>query len=212
MASIDGTKSDIEVILSHRFDLSRDIWKTSDKRFHKGSPFSIFESVLYLLELGIKPEDPLLKQCAELIFSVWQPDGRFKTYPTGTIFPCQTATALQSLCHLGYASDERLSVTFDHLLDIQQPDGGWRCNKFSFGHGPETASSNPGPTLTVLKCARSDRRILEAYQLLESKLVDGRVVVQRVVPKLANLNFCMKGEPSKHATKIFHAIQANLLL
>jgi hypothetical protein len=70
----------------------------------------------------------------------------------------------------------------------------------------------PGPTLTVLKCARSDRRILEAYQLLESKLVDGRVVVQRVVPKLANLNFCMKGEPSKHATKIFHAIQANLLL
>ncbi len=71
MDSIDGTKSDIEVILSHRLDLESDCWTTPDKRLQKGSPFSIFESVRYLLELGVKPEDPLLKQCAELIFSVW---------------------------------------------------------------------------------------------------------------------------------------------
>ncbi len=66
--------------------------------------------------------------------------------------------------------------------------------------------------LSFYERARSDTRFVEAYQLLESKLVDGRVVVQRVVPKLANLNFCRKGEPSLLATKKFHAIQANLLL
>lgn len=41
---------------------------------------------------------------------------------------------------MGYVSDARLQKTFQYLLNIQQTDGGWRCNKFSFGRGPETGS------------------------------------------------------------------------
>lgn len=154
MTNNTRNQSDIEAIISHRHDLGNDFWTTTDKRLQKGSPFTIFESVIYLLELGVDPEDPLLKQSADLIFSVWQLDGKFKTYPLGSIYPCQTAVAAQTLAHLGYSSDERLQVTFRHFLETQQPDGGWRCKKFSFGHGPETELSNPGPTLSVLDAFR----------------------------------------------------------
>ncbi|MEL7603523.1 MAG: prenyltransferase, partial [Bacillota bacterium] len=57
-------------------------------------------------------------------------------------------------CYLWYADDPRLQTTFDHLLATRHTDGGWRCNKFSYGRGPETVSSNPGPTLTALDAFR----------------------------------------------------------
>lgn len=146
--------SDVEAILSHRYDNGGDLWATPDKRLLKGAPFSTLESVLLLLELGMEPSEPLLKEAADLIFSTWQKDGRFKVYPQGGIYPCHTAHAADTLCHMGYASDARLQKTFQHLLDIQYTDGGWRCNKFSFGRGPETEYSNPFPTLTVLSAFR----------------------------------------------------------
>jgi len=135
--------SDVELILSHRYDNGADLWTTPDKRLIKGAPFSTLESVMYLLELGMEPTEPILKDAAELIFSSWQEDGRFKLYPHGSIYPCQTIHAANVLCHMGYASDARLQKTFQYLLSIQQADGGWRCNKFSFGRGPETEYSNP---------------------------------------------------------------------
>ena len=49
--------SDIEVILSHRYDNGADLWATTDKRLLKGSPFSTVESVLYLLELGMASDE-----------------------------------------------------------------------------------------------------------------------------------------------------------
>lgn len=146
--------SDVEAILSHRYDNGGELWTTPDKRLLKGAPFSTLESVLLLLELGMEPGEPLLKEAADLIFSTWQKDGRFKMYPRGGIYPCQTAHAANTLCHMGYVADERLQKTFRHLLDIQYTDGGWRCNKFSFGRGPETEYSNPFPTLTVLNAFR----------------------------------------------------------
>jgi hypothetical protein len=147
-------ESDIAAILSHRYDNGGDLWTTPDKRLLKGAPFSTLESVLYLLELGMEPAEPLLKEAAELFFSTWQKDGRFKLYPQGSIYPCQTIHAANVLCHMGYASDARLQTTFQHLLEIQYTDGGWRCNKFSFGRGPETEYSNPFPTLTALNSFR----------------------------------------------------------
>lgn len=146
--------SDVEVILSHRHDNGADLWATADKRLLKGSPFSTFDSVLYLLELGMSPDEPVLKDCADLIFSTWLKDGRFKIYPKGGIYPCQTAIAANVLCHMGYAFDNRMEKTFQHFLDTQYSDGGWRCNKFSFGHGPETEYSNPMPTLNILNAFR----------------------------------------------------------
>lgn len=267
--------SDIETILSHRHDNGWDLWATPDKRLLKGAPFSTLESVLYLLELGEAADEPILKAAADLIFSVWQKDGRFKVYPKGGIYPCQTALAADVLCHMGYARDHRVQKTFDYFLNSQYQDGGWRCNKFSFGHGEETEYSNPQPTLQALDAfrfsdylnqepaldravdfllghwvvrrpigpchygigtlfmqveypfrdynlfayvyvlsfydrAKEDRRFLEALKALEEKTVDGQIVVERVVPKLAKLTFCKKGEPSALATKRYREILDNL--
>jgi len=46
--------------------------------------------------------------------------------------------------------------------------------------------------------------------MLESKLVDGQIVVERVVPKLAGFSFCKKGQPSELATLRYHEILRNL--
>ncbi len=145
---------DVEKVLKKRHDLGWDYWTTPDRRLMKGSPFSAMESAHLLLELGMEPTEPPLREVAGLIFDTWREDGRFKLYPQGAIYPCQTIWAAYILCRMGYAKDERLSKTFSHLLDIQSEDGGWRCNKFSFGRGPETDFSNPGPTLTALNAFR----------------------------------------------------------
>lgn len=267
--------SDVEAILSHRHDGGADLWTTPDKRLIKGAPFSTLESALLLLELGLEPADPLLQAVAELILSAWREDGRFRLSPQGAIYPCQTVNAADVLCHMGYADDARLLRTFEHLLDIQHTDGGWRCNKFSFGRGPETEFSNPLPTLTALDAfrfsrrfgaepaleravdfllehwtikkpigpchygigslfmqveypfrnynlfvyvyvlsfydrAKKDRRFLEALEALESRMVDGQIVVERVVPKLAGLSFCRKGRPSALAASRYGEIVRNL--
>lgn len=275
MAVEDLFQADIEAILSLRHDNGADLWATPDKKLLKGSPFSTFESILYLLELGMSPEAPVLKAAADLIFSVWQVDGRFRIYPKGSIYPCQTAIAANVLCHMGYAEDPRLQKTFQHFLDTQQQDGGWRCNKFFFGHGEETLYSNPQPVLNALNAfrftsylnnepaldkavefllqhwvirkpigpchygigtlfmqveypfrnynlfeyvyvlsfynyAKNDSRFREAFEVLKGKTADGQIVVERVVPKLAKLNFCKKGAPNKLATNRYHEIQSNL--
>lgn len=267
--------SDIEAILSHRYDNGGDLWTTPDKRLIKGSPFSTLESAMYLLELGVEPTEPIIKDIAELILGTWQEDGRFRVYPKSAVYPCQTITAANTLCHMGYASDAKMQKTFRHLLDIQYSDGGWRCNKFSFGRGPETEYSNPFPTLIALdafrftdycnneaaldkavefllehwrirkpigpchygigtlfmqieypfrsynlfmyvyvlsfyKRAKEDKRFLEALEVLKSKLMDGQIVVERIVPKLAGLSFCKKGKTSAPATKRYNEIIENI--
>lgn len=275
MGTENKYQSDIDAILSHRHDNGADLWATPDSRLLKGSPFSTFDSVLYLLELGMSPDEPILKAAANLIFSVWQEDGRFRIYPKGGIYPCQTAIAANVLCHMGYAENEKIQKTFQHFLDIQYHDGGWRCSKFSFGHGEETEYSNPQPTLNALDAfrfskylnnepaldravefllehwvirkpigpchygigtlfmqveypmrnynlfeyvyvlsfynyAKRDRRFLEALKTLKSKTVDGQIVVERVVPKLAKLSFCKKGATSELATKRYQEILENI--
>ena len=147
-------EDDIQVILLHRHDNGADFWATPDGRIQKGSPFTTLECACMLADLGVSPEEPVLRETAALIFGHQRPDGRFATAPGGAIYPCHTINALRTLCTLGYAGDPRLEKTFSHLLDIQFADGGWRCNKFSFGRGPETAFSNPGPTLAALDAFR----------------------------------------------------------
>lgn len=274
MEKVNRYSLDIEAILSHRYDNGADHWTTPDKRLAKGAPFSTLESVQYLLELGMDPDHPVLRETAELIFSTWREDGRFKLSPQGVIYPCQTIHAAQVLCRMGYAADPRLQKTFQHLLDIQHTDGGWRCNKFSFGRGPETVFSNPFPTLNALNAFRfselidepalkkavdfllehwtirkplgpchygmgtlfmqveypfrnynlfvyvyvlsfytltqQDKRFKEALAALETKMVDGQIIVERVVPKLAGLSFCKKGRPSALATLRYQEIINNL--
>ncbi len=275
MTLIKQYQSDIEEIMSKRQDNGDDYWTTPDRRLIKGSPFNSLECPLILLELGMDRSEPVLKETANLILSSWREDGRFKLSPQGAIYPCQTINAARTLSHLGYASDARLKRTFGHLLEIQHSDGGWRCKKFSFGRGPETEFSNPGPTLAALDAfrfthflntseslnqaveflldhwetrlplgpchygmgtlfmqvaypfisynlffyvyvlsfytkAKQDRRFLDALGVLESKLINGRIIVERPNQKLAGFAFCKKGEPSDLGTERYHEILKNL--
>jgi hypothetical protein len=275
MAADNLYQSDIEAILARRHDLGGDHWTTPDRRLIKGGPFSAAEAALLLTELGMDSSEPVLQETAGLFFDAWREDGRFKLAPDGGIYPCQTITAANVLCHLGYASDGRLRKTFEHLLEIQHNDGGWRCKKFFFGRGPETEYSNPGPTLTALDAfrftemlnraealdravefllghwttrlplgpchygigtlfmqveypfatynlfryvyvlsfydsAKTDPRFLEALAALQSKLVGGEIVVERVNKKLQGLSFCKKGVPSALGTVRYREILKNL--
>ena len=76
-------EADVAVILSHRYDQGGTLWDTPDHRLQKGAPFSTLDCVSYLLELGMDPEDPILKEAADLILSAWQEDGRIRLYPKG---------------------------------------------------------------------------------------------------------------------------------
>lgn len=269
-------QSDIESILAKRYESGWDYWTTPDKKLIKGGPFSTLDCGFLLHELGMDCNEPVLKETADLILSTWREDGRFKLSPQGAIYPCHTIHAARTLCHLGYASDCRLKRTFDHLLEIQHGDGGWRCNKFSFGRGPETDFSNPGPTLMALDAfrftdslnknemltnaveflldhwetrnplgpchygigslfmqvtfpfsnynlffyvyalsfyerAKKDKRFLDALGVLQAKLVNGKIVVERPNQKLAGFDFCKKGEQSDLATARYQEILKNVL-
>lgn len=267
--------ADIEEIISHRYDNGGDLWATTDKRLLKGAPYTTLESILYLVELGVPSDTPIMKDAANLVLSTWQTDGRFKIFPKGAIYPCHTALALKVLCYLGFSSDSRCQKTFQYFADIQQEDGGWKCNKYSFGHGEETNYSTPYTTIVVLdalrfanlsvtkiKCdkavefllqhwiirkpispchygigslfmqvsypfrdynlfyylyvlsfynqAQKDQRFLEALTVLNEKTVDGKIIVERVVPKLAKLSFCRKRQPSELATERYNEILKNI--
>jgi len=268
-------QKDIEEILSHRCDLGADYWTTPDHRLMKGSPFSAYDCALMLLDLGLDPSHPILKTVSDLFFSQWREDGRFKIYPTGGILPCHTAYVASFLCKMGHQSDERIQRTFQYFLETPYKDGGWRCNKFSYGRGPETEYSNPLPTLNVLDAfrfsdycntepaldramefllehwviktpigpcqygigsrfmkivypvwdynllnyvyvlsfynkARKDERFLSALEALESKLINGQLMVERISPKLSKLDFCRKGQPSELLTKKYKEIVENI--
>ncbi len=267
---------DVAAIMSHRHDLGWDLWTTPDKRLLKGAPFNTIECLGYLLDLGVDPAEPIMRQTTDLILSLWQDDGRFKVYPKGSVYPCQTAFVVAALCQAGLVGDERVQGTLRQLLDRQHEDFGWRCNRTPFGKEVYAVEcSNPNTTLLALDAfrfsqyrdtepalgravdsllahwdvkrpvgpcqygigtlfmqveypfrgydlfkwvyvlsfyerARGDRRFLEALAALEGKLVDGQIVVERVVPKLAKLKFCAKGRPSERATERYQEIRRNL--
>lgn len=146
--------SDIAEIISHRYDNGADFWTTTDHKLLKGAPYTTLESALYLLELGVPADDEILKGVADLIFENWKEDGKIRTSPSGGIYPCQTALAVKVLCCLGYSDDDRVKKSFSYFLDTQQQDGGWKCNKYSFGKGEETEHSTPYTTLVVLDLLR----------------------------------------------------------
>lgn len=268
-------QSDIQAILAKRYDNGGDYWTTPDRRLMKGSPFKALDCAYMLSELGLDTSEPILQETADLILSTWREDGRFKLSPQGAIYPCHTINAARTLCYLDYAFDPRLKKSFEYLMEIQYKDGGWRCNKFSFGRGPETEYSNPGPTLSALDAfrftpwinknddldravefllahwttrqplgpchygigtlfmqvaypffnynlffyvyvlshydkAKADERFLDALRVLQSKLSDGMIVVERPNPKLTSFSFCRKGMQSELGTRRYREILINL--
>ncbi|WP_404391797.1 hypothetical protein [Humibacillus xanthopallidus] len=273
MAAAPHYQADVDAILATRRGNGADFWATSDGRLSKGGPFSTLEAPALLTELGVDPSEDALQGAATLLLDSWREDGRFRLSPSGAIYPCHTIYAARVLCRLGYASDDRLLRTFEHLAATLHDDGGWRCKKFSFGRGPETEFSNPGPTLAALDAfrlagrtesaptdavevllrhwvtraplgpchfgigtlflqveypfasynlfsyvhvlshydqARRDPRFCEAVTVLQAKLVNDQIVVERVHRRLAGLAFCHKGEPSELGTARYREILANL--
>ena len=266
---------DIRAILEKRYDNGADFWATSAGRWGTGSPFSTFDCILMLSELGMRHSNPVLSGAAEQILSAWQEDGRFRPASKGTIYPCYAANAARVLYRIGYVQDSRLKRTFQHLLEIRHSDGGWRCNTVKLSGSPETDASNTGTMLAALDAfrfspflnrdKRLDRAVLflldhwetrrplspclygigtlfmkveypffrynvffyvyvlsfynaakknnsfqEALHTLESKLIDGKVMVENPNRKLIQFAFCKKGEPSDLATRRYHEILKNI--
>lgn len=266
---------DLEAILAKQKDQGGEFFATPDGRWGVGSPFSTFDCALILTELGVKKSDPVMKGMAEQILASALEDGRFRPAPKSTVYPCHTANAARVLGRLGFARDRRLKKTFDHLLDIQHNDGGWRCNTVKLGKCAITDASNPGVTLAALDAFRftsmlnKEKRLDKAvnslldhwgtrrplgpcafgigsrfmsvefpflrYNLfmyvyvlsfyrtahkakpfraalktLESKRVDGKMVVENPNRRLARFEFCKKGQPSQAATKRYREIRKNI--
>ncbi|MFQ6088906.1 MAG: hypothetical protein ACE5K0_08405 [Candidatus Methanofastidiosia archaeon] len=65
-------------------------------------------------------------------------------------------------------------------------------------------------TLSFYDKAREDTRFLDALEVLESKLMDGKVVVENPNRKLAGFSFCKKGKPSDLATARYREMVNNV--
>jgi hypothetical protein len=268
-------KDDIEFLMSKRAAQGADYWASPGPNIGKGSPFSTRDAGLILAELGFGPRDKVVNDMAEMIFSLQRPDGRFRIAPSGGMYPCQTIGVLRLLCYLGYQGDERLKSTLRYMLESPEHEGGWKCNKFSFGRGPDTLYPNPGPTLEALDAlrffdpaetaavtepavefllwhrtykkpvgpcffgmgslfhktefpffrynlfyytfvlsfydkARQDPRFMEAFNMLKTKLYDGKMVVENPNRRLAGMAFCFKGKTSDAATRRYLEIEKNM--
>lgn len=64
--------------------------------------------------------------------------------------------------------------------------------------------------MSFYNAAKKDKRFRAAFAALESKLVDGKVVVENPKRELAKYAFCEKGRPSDLATKRYREILKNL--
>jgi hypothetical protein len=146
--------TDVDAILARRHDNGGDYWASADGRLGVGEPFSTVTSLLLLHELKVARTHEAVRGALQLLVRAWRPDGRYRLAPSGALYPCATAAAARVLCRFGWARDSRLQQTLVHLLETQHDDGGWRCNKFPYGRGPETRFSNPGVTLPVLDIFR----------------------------------------------------------
>jgi len=91
MAVAARDRDDVETILAKRHDNGADFWATSGGRWGKGSPFSTFDCVLMLHELGVPRGDPVMKGAAGVLLDAQHEDGRFRPAPKATIHPCHTA-------------------------------------------------------------------------------------------------------------------------
>ena len=153
---MDDNKShtDFDQILATRYDNGADFWATADGRLGIEKPISTLTALMISSELDVPGDHEAIQGAAELVLEAIRDDGRVQIAPKGAIFPCHTAHAVAGLCRNGYASHPQVQAALDYLLADRYEDGGWRCNKFIFGHGPETDKSNPGVTLLALDAFR----------------------------------------------------------
>jgi hypothetical protein len=266
-------QSDVDLILSHRFDNGADFWAGPEGKIYVGNPFSTLGALGMLHELDVDPDHEAIQGALQLIRAAGRADGRIRLGPKTPMYPCYTAEAARVLCRYGLTEDQAVLRTRDYLLENSHDGGGWRCNFTRFGRGPETEYANPGATLLALDvlrfypdlqqgdsridaaidfllghwesraplgpchwgigtlflqvefpflryniffyvyvlsffaAARRDPRFREALGLLESRRVDGKIIVERPHRSLKGLEFCAKGRPSDLASKRYNEIR-----
>lgn len=164
---------DVARILATRHDNGADYWATPEGKLGIERPFSTLTALLVLSELRVPNSHEAVQGAADLVLNACLPDGRVRIIPKSSIYPCQTATAAVALCRNGYAGDPRTQSMLNQLLSHRYQDGGWRCNKFFFGRGPETEHSNPGVTLCALdafRCAGLDLAATDLDSAVETLL------------------------------------------
>ena len=154
MINDNKNQADLAQILATRHDNGADFWATADGRLGIEKPISTLTALMIISELAVSRDHEALQGAAELVLAAFRDDGRVRIAQKGAIYPCHTAHAVTGLCRNGYASHPRVQAALDYLLTDRYEDGGWRCNKFIYGHGPETDASNPGVTLLVLDAFR----------------------------------------------------------
>lgn len=164
---------DFDQILATRHDNGADFWATSDGRLEIERPISTLAALLIMSELRVPRSHEALRGAADLVLNACGEDGRVHIAPKGSFYPCHTAVAAAALCRNGYVDDARVQTMLRYLLSNRFEDGGWRCSKFFYGHGPETDHSNPGVTLCALDALRSagiDERSQELDTAVETLL------------------------------------------
>lgn len=147
-------EADLNQLLAARHHNGGDFWATADGRIGIEKPISTLTALLIMSELKVPKSHEALQGAAELVLQAIRDDGRVRIAPKGAIYPCHTAHAAAALCRNGYADDRRVQAMLEHLLSNRYEDGGWRCNRFLFGRGPETNFSNTGVTLLALDAFR----------------------------------------------------------
>jgi len=151
---VSNVDSDIEMVLSKRYDNGADFWGTPDGRIYVGNPFSTITSLSLLHELRLNADHEAVAGGLELILSAIRDDGRIRVAPKAPLYPCYTAEALRTVCRYGLAVHPSVRRCLDYLLSAAHSDGGWRCTFSRFGKGPETACASPGATLYALDALR----------------------------------------------------------
>jgi len=164
---------DIAWLLSTRYDNGADYWATPDKKIGIEKPTSTLTALLLMSELELPQSHEALQGAAKLALDSIQQDGRVKIAPKGSTYPCQSALVAIALLKNRYVDDPRVLSVLTSLRENRYTDGGWRCNKFFFGRGPETEHSNPGVTLFVLdamRCANLHKNTSEFDSAVETLL------------------------------------------
>ena len=209
------------------------IWATqkSDGRFKLSPEGSIYPchtiNAFHVLCAWGQGNDPRMIKTIDHLLSTQEEAGGWRCLKfsfgkgpeTHYANPGPTLSALRAFSHIeGWNRWEELEASVQFLLnhwDAKVPWGPCHYGMGTLFHQVEYPFQTYNLfsyvlTLSFYPTARKDPRFKEALTLLKSKLHDGYVVVERTHPKLADFEFCRKGEVSQSATNHWLTIQKNL--
>lgn len=218
-----------EKILQKVAELLWENWREPGefKLYPKGAvfPCQTIPAATLLVRLG-HDDDPRIRQTLEHLLATRYQDGGWwckkfyfgKGPETEFSNPLPTLNALELFRHIDSVNEAELDEAVEFLLrhwetklpigpchygigtlfmQVEYPFRGYNLFYYLY-------------VLSFYQKARNDPRFQEALGALQEKLVDGQIVVERVVPKLRKLSFCKKDQPSDLATKRYQEILVNL--